>query len=97
MALQISKTLSNGLVANYWRITDLHYDLTRNTLVISMDLYADQTAKQNGLDVVWHGPFIFTGLNTSELDTIFKNGANFVAGTYAYLKTQTQFLTALDI
>lgn len=97
MALQLAKTLSTGLVANYWKITNISYDLNNNALIVTFDLYADLTAKQNNCDVVWHGDFTFSSIGTNAMDTIFKTGNNFVNGTYTYLKTQSQFLNAVDI
>ena len=97
MALQLSKTMPTGFVANYWKIDSLVYDANMNIFTVNMSLYADKPAKQAGYQAVWFGPVVFTGISNSDIDNIFKSGNNPINGTYTYLKTQTQFLNALDI
>ena len=96
MPLNLPKILPNGLIASYWVITGLHYDPSLNIFTVSLDLYADKTARDTSKDVVkqYALPFV---MGTGAYTAIMKAGNNALDGTYAFLKTQSDFLTATDI
>ena len=48
MGLQFEKTLDTGMVAEYWKITQLFVDLINQEATVYMFLYKDQTARQAG-------------------------------------------------
>ena len=97
MALQLTKTLNSGLVANYWNISTFIYDRNENRLTVNMLIYADLAARQAGKTQADQVSLPFT-MSQPQLNQIVLNtNGNVVAGIYGFLKTQSDFLTALDI
>ena len=97
MSLQITKTVSTGVVANYWVLKGLTYSNALNTLSVDMTLYVDKASKQAGKDAIATFTFSIPQISNADMDAIWVSGAGSTTpGIYTFLKTRPEFLNALD-
>jgi hypothetical protein len=82
MAFQKEKTLLNGAVGNYWRVSFLQFSRNSMTLTIVLDLYKDSTPDLAPLGKSHTFQFIIT-----QQEVV----GNLVA--WAYTKMRTEFET----
>lgn len=93
MAIQKSKTLPNGAVGNYWRITDIVIDRQNLKAVSHIALFKDQATSDSGappLGAVKTYGFAFT---KSELLAI----TNVVSYVYGKIMTQATATVTHDL
>lgn len=96
MALQINKTLDDGVVANYWKIIDYNYNVNNNKLEFYVELYLDNTSRLAGYRPIMVFNFQIYKFSNADMNTAIAGG-NFQAGMYTVLKTLPQFLSSVDV
>lgn len=96
MALQKDLILSDGFVANYWKITRMNLDFLQSIAGIAVSVYKDAAARQAGRVPASERLFTVRGNDFNA----FKSGdeaGNTVSLAYAYLKTLSELSGALDV
>jgi len=89
MALQISKEMSTGVVANYWSIKELKID--DNIIVIRLDLYISKELKDAGKAPVYSRNFRI------DHDKAVTVNSNVYELAYNGIKASDEFSSALDV
>jgi hypothetical protein len=96
MALELSKTLASAVVANYWRIISVDYNIEGNMTTVRVGLYVSKTARDAEAQPVARFSFEWAGednpVDNEKLDT-----KSLLELCYTKIKTLQEFATAGDV
>ena len=92
MALSKQIGTSYGIVASYWKISELELNRIDGSAVIKVFGYYDDYARNNGATPLKTLSYFASG---QDLLTYFPTGLE-VAQVYAFLKAQPEFIFAED-
>ncbi len=96
MGLQLSKELSNGVVADYWRIVSVQMDFVAQRAQVMMALYLNEGARKAGKISLLNMPIMWIGADIPfSIDSM--NKANPVEIAYNAVKATPEFLKAKDV
>lgn len=104
MALQLTYENEMGLTGNYWRIAEVSIDFVNQVARIRIDLYKDAAAYSAGKAAMATKEYVYT-TNDDNVDNFtgyfdyatLNQTVNSVAGTYTKLKTESDFVGAVDV
>jgi hypothetical protein len=93
MALKMQKTLSSGVIANYWKIDkiDIHFGTT--TSYVYMNIFLDKTSRDSDKEKIESFTFELSGADFPYLSEI----PDVRAVAYNVLKTKPEFEGSEDI
>jgi hypothetical protein len=92
MAMQLNKTLDNGVTGNYWKITNIRIDRMGLQITVDVRLWVSQSTRNSGLNPLEIDSYVLTG---SDYTTAMA-ASNLVAAIYDYLKALPDFSGEVD-
>lgn len=90
MALQKTKTLNSGVVANYWKITGVTVDRLALTASFKINLFLDKASSDAGAAPINYSLSFHGNFTKQEL------GGDVFALGYAFIKEQCSILRTTD-
>jgi hypothetical protein len=93
MAITLTKTLSSGVNANYFRISNVRINRDTQKVNIVLDLYLSQTDRQANMDPV---STVSADLSSSYSSLMSQTSANIVAACYVLVMALPQFIGSTE-
>lgn len=93
MALKKQVTLKTGVIAEYWKIIGLRFDILKSIATVVFGLYKDQSARIAGKEVI---EVRYESIENITNEQIEQAGVSPIALCYGYMKMIEFFSNAED-
>ena len=93
MALKKSIEVNDsGITADYLRLSDIEYSKIHNLLMIQIEVYASQEARDAGKK-----PITILSVRVESADTVVLSEGTLLDSLYAKIKAMPEFKDAIDV